>query len=62
MSLDPTLDCQDCGVVLKHLTAAEAQLVANYPQNFIVRCPTCEIPGTGGNRMAAILHLSGARC
>lgn len=38
---DPTLDCQTCGCVLRHLSPAEAQRVAANPYNFIVYCPPC---------------------
>lgn len=37
----PTLDCQDCGRVLRRLTPAEAQQVAANPYNFIGYCPQC---------------------
>ena len=37
----PTLDCQDCGMVLRKLTDAEAQQVAENPYNFTVYCATC---------------------
>lgn len=36
-----TLDCQDCGEVLRELTLAEAQLVAANPHNYIVYCREC---------------------
>lgn len=38
---EPTLDCQDCGTVLRKLTAAEARQVADNPYNFIVFCRSC---------------------
>ena len=44
MMSDPTLDCQDCGVVLRRLTLAEAQQVAANPYNFIVFCRNCQPP------------------
>ncbi|WP_159600239.1 hypothetical protein [Agromyces humi] len=37
----PTLDCQDCGRVLRKLTPAEAQRVAYRPYSFIVFCNDC---------------------
>jgi hypothetical protein len=37
-----TLDCQECGEILKHLTPAEAQQVADNPYNFIVYCKPCQ--------------------
>lgn len=36
-----TLDCQDCGDVVRVLTDAEAQAVARNPYNFVVYCPAC---------------------
>jgi uncharacterized CHY-type Zn-finger protein len=38
----PTLDCQTCGVVLKKLSAAEAQQVALNPYNYVVFCGQCK--------------------
>ena len=38
----PTIDCQDCGVVLRKLTDAQAQQVAANPYNFIAYCNTCQ--------------------
>lgn len=38
----PSLDCQDCGVHVRTLSAAEAQLVAAHPYNYIVYCPRCQ--------------------
>ncbi|WP_157497207.1 hypothetical protein [Leifsonia sp. Leaf264] len=38
---EPTLDCQNCGGVLRKLTAAEAQQVAANPYNFIAFCSPC---------------------
>lgn len=35
------LECQDCGEVVRELTPAEAQQVADRPYNFIVRCHEC---------------------
>jgi hypothetical protein len=37
-----TLDCQQCGNIVKELTIAEAQQVAYNPYNFIVYCHTCK--------------------
>jgi len=37
-----TLDCQDCGVVLKELSPAEAQKVADNPYNFTAFCKLCQ--------------------
>lgn len=37
-----TLDCQDCGTVIKHLEPVEAAMVAANPYNFIVYCWDCE--------------------
>lgn len=34
-SYQPTLDCQGCDEILRYLTYAEAQRVADNPQNFI---------------------------
>ena len=39
---NPVLECQDCGVVLRELTLAEAQQVAANPYNFIVFCKLCQ--------------------
>ena len=36
-----TLDCQDCGNVLRVLTPAEAQKVAANPYNYIAYCKRC---------------------
>jgi hypothetical protein len=38
----PTLDCQDCGNVVRKLTGAEAQEVAANPYNFVVYCHVCK--------------------
>lgn len=40
-SREPTLDCQSCGEILRKLTAAEAQRVAENPYNYIVFCTPC---------------------
>lgn len=40
-SVRQTLDCQDCGEVVRELTPAEAQQVALHPENFIVLCRQC---------------------
>jgi len=34
----PTLDCQACGNVIRILTAAEAQRVAERPYDFVIYC------------------------
>lgn len=39
---DPTLDCQDCGIVIRRLSPAEAQRVADNPYNFILYCRPCQ--------------------
>jgi uncharacterized protein with PIN domain len=39
---ESTLDCQDCGAILKRLTNAEAQQVADNPYNFIAFCRSCQ--------------------
>ena len=44
----PTLDCQDCGTVVRRLTRAEAHEVAANPYNFIVYCWDCERFNRGG--------------
>lgn len=36
-----TLDCQNCGIVLKELSNAEAQKVARDPYKFIAFCGPC---------------------
>lgn len=41
MFAQPTLNCQDCGDVVKALTDAEAQMVAANPHNYIVWCAPC---------------------
>jgi hypothetical protein len=41
MIQNPTLDCQDCGAVVKKLTDAEAQKVADNPYNYVVYCVSC---------------------
>lgn len=38
---DATLDCQDCGEVIRRLSMGEAQRVAHNPENFIVWCRPC---------------------
>jgi uncharacterized protein with PIN domain len=38
----PTLDCQQCGNVIRELTPDEAQQVSYNPYNFIVYCHTCK--------------------
>lgn len=43
MFVDPVIECQTCGEVLRRLSLAEAQQVADNPQNFIVFCGPCQI-------------------
>jgi hypothetical protein len=38
---DETLDCQDCGAILRVLSDAEASQVAANPYNYIVYCNSC---------------------
>ena len=38
---EDTLDCQDCGSVVKVLSEKERQEVADNPYNFIVYCLDC---------------------
>jgi hypothetical protein len=38
MNLEPVLECQICGEVVRKLTDSEAQQVAANPYNFIVTC------------------------
>lgn len=38
-----TLDCQDCGDVVRKLTDAEAHEVAREPYNFVVYCGPCRV-------------------
>lgn len=35
------LECQDCGAILRELTAAEQQKIARDPYNFIFYCREC---------------------
>lgn len=42
---EPTLDCQQCGDVVRRLEPAEAQQVAADPYRFIVYCTTCQRTG-----------------
>jgi hypothetical protein len=37
-----TLDCQQCGQILRELTPAEARKVADSPENFIIYCKSCQ--------------------
>jgi uncharacterized protein with PIN domain len=46
MSDQPTIDCQDCGTVLRKLSDEQAQEVARNPYNFIFYCSACR----GGRR------------
>lgn len=39
---DATLECQDCGEVVRILSPAEAQRVAVNPYNFVVLCADCQ--------------------
>ncbi len=41
MYKEETLDCQDCGDIVKILTPSEARQVAAKPYNFIVYCEQC---------------------
>ena len=36
-----TLDCQDCGKILRELSPGEQQAVARNPEKFIVYCLEC---------------------
>jgi uncharacterized protein with PIN domain len=38
---EPILECQDCGSVLRRLSAAEAAEVAARPYDFVRYCGTC---------------------
>lgn len=40
-----TLDCQQCGDVVRRLTEAEARQVAGDPMRFVVYCATCQRKG-----------------
>lgn len=42
MNQPPVLECQDCGDVVRELSAAEAQRVANRPYDFVVYCGPCQ--------------------
>ncbi|AMS02558.1 hypothetical protein BJD55_gp009 [Gordonia phage Yvonnetastic] len=37
-----TLDCQDCGQVVRVLSSSEADMVAMDPYNYIVYCGPCK--------------------
>jgi hypothetical protein len=37
-----TLDCQQCGEVVRELSNYEAQQVARAPYNFVVYCRWCQ--------------------
>lgn len=41
MRTEPVLECQDCGAILRHLTAEEAAEVAVRPYDFIRYCWAC---------------------
>jgi uncharacterized protein with PIN domain len=38
---ESTLDCQDCGDVVRTLSPAEQQEVAERPYDFVVYCRSC---------------------
>lgn len=40
-----TLDCEQCGNVIKELSDVEAQKVAKDPYNYIVYCQKCKRDG-----------------
>ena len=42
MSESSTLDCQDCGIILRELNASETQQVADNPYNYVVYCSYCK--------------------
>lgn len=40
---EPVLECQTCGEIMRRLSAAEAQRVADRPYDFIAYCsPRCQ--------------------
>lgn len=39
--VDEVLECQDCGAVLRRLTPAEAQQMADRPDDFVAYCSDC---------------------
>ena len=39
--MEPVLECQMCGTVLRTLTPSEAREVADRPYNFVVYCAGC---------------------
>lgn len=41
----PSIDCQACGDLIRELSLAEAQQVADNPYNFIWFCKPCEKAG-----------------
>lgn len=38
---EPTLDCQQCGQILRYLSADETRRVAADPYAFVALCPEC---------------------
>lgn len=40
--VDKTLDCQECGEVLRVLTNAEAQKVSYNPYDYVFYCHSCQ--------------------
>lgn len=44
-STEPTLDCQQCGAILRFLTPAEVQKVAANPYNYVMFCGPCKKEG-----------------
>lgn len=44
MLSDPVLECQECGEVIRELSQAEAQFVAQYPERFAsAMCRACRV-------------------
>lgn len=41
VTMEPTLDCQQCGTPLLELSPAQERMVADNPYNYIVYCPPC---------------------
>jgi hypothetical protein len=41
MDAHPVLECQQCGRVLRHLTYAEAQKIADNPYDYVFICGDC---------------------
>lgn len=44
---EPALECQDCGNIVRKLTYAEAQQVAENPYNYVVYCGPCRADQRG---------------